>query len=56
MDDTNSQPQLPAKSQRAFDQLLAMKPEERLEIFALFCRGCGFVQPDGGQCHCQNDE
>ena len=30
--------------------------EQRLEVMAHFCNGCGCHQPEGHWCQCQNDE
>lgn len=34
--------------------LKSLSPEERLDLFSKFCRGCG--NPTPPICHCENDE
>lgn len=36
--------------------MAALSEHDRMEVMALFCRSCGFIQPDGRGCQCWNDE
>lgn len=37
--------------------LMSLTDDERKDVFGLFCRHCGRIQPDDGKgCQCWNDE
>lgn len=40
-------------SVRNLDPLAGLSPQDRLNIFAKYCRGCGVADP---RCQCDNDE
>jgi hypothetical protein len=49
----NPKKQKELERQEIVRSLDSLAPDDRLEIFALYCRGCGRKDP---RCQCENDE